>query len=221
MSLFTDLRDILFFPKRFFKKEKENLLNLKGITAAISTALVSRLVSTSAHIIIIRMLGEAFKSLFMDSFNIGFDILFNSAPRWQIFQDYWDRYGYYLFDWGEILIWPITTLGKILFSTVIVFTATALLRIGKTEKVHFGTIFLILCYAQLPWVLAIIPVFGSIVAPLLCISIATTALATVYGVSTKRAFFAAASPYFLMFTVVVVGLFVVVALAYHFIHLIY
>lgn len=218
-----DLRDLLFQPRVFYARHEKRIKGRGGLVPALITAMAFKGASALMNAYWITCLVAAFHGAWLDIMHVGSDVAFE---RPELFRSWMDG----ILGFGGTLIggfWPLAwglvggAFRVVLFSLLVHGALVLWPPGGARRAVRYATTLKVICYAQAPVLLAVIPGIGVVLGWALSLSAAAFGLGQIYGGGWRRALPYALFPYVLLSAAFMLAATAVVFLAYRFLSLIH
>ncbi len=218
-----DAVDLIFQPRVFFRGQKKTLLGRGRFLRPLLFGLAAQALASSMHVKLLRLLADGLSGTMKDLVQITLSIVF-AAPE-PLYQRYTESaaeaYGFFFSFWS-LAVGLVGSMAQLALLTIVThLSVLALFRPREGAPLRWHTTFKVLSYAQFPWVLALIPWAGSILALFLSLSTAAQGLAEVYGASLSRATTALAFPFLIFGVLFLVVAFFALFLALNLAHLVF
>ncbi len=195
-----DVLSLIFVPRRFYVRHKEGLsAQAKYWPAAALAMLVPTVAAALAHVFWAWYSSRYFLDFAQGLLKVGFDIFSPASLIWtQITDTVMGAVQDFSFGLVPLLV--------SVFFLILRFTAYAtLVHVGARTMLpqlpqcdpKLTTTLKIAAFAQIPWVLSVIPLVGSVLACSLSLSAVATGVRTVYGGTYLQSWFTALFPYIL------------------------
>lgn len=216
---FSDLWEIIFQPRRFFRRMPRS----NGLSGPLAFALITHWIGVAFAFlwqsIFGGMLGGHVTRLLEMVKDIKDTDIHHPGRSAQLFQvlEFRDR----LTDWfkgaGSVIIDPFLTLAAILISSFFVYLgARILVSPGQTSpegeesppEITYESAVRIVCYGMTPAIFAAIPLFGPALSYIAVIIVTVIGAKHVYRINTGRAIIVALFPKLLFLGIILMGLFV-------------
>lgn len=213
---------LIFQPTVFYRRERRALQAKGGVLKPLLFGLGAQALASSMHVKLLRLLADGLSGTLRDIVQITLSIIFASPdPLYQRYNHSASEAYDFLFGFWSMAVGMAGSMSQLVLLTLVTHVSILALLRPKGGPLRWHTTFKIMCYSQFPWVLALIPWAGSILAFFLTLSTATQGLAEVYGFSTRRVVLALAFPFLVFGVFFVVVAFLALFFALNLAHLVF
>ncbi len=206
-AYFKDVWQIITEPTLFFR----HLSTHGGLTRPLSFALITHWLGTAFSFLWHLVLGGVFSHFFQKMIQMSNPVSdIDSSGRTTQLIEIRDRIIQWFFGAGPIIADPFITLFSILFTSFFVFMGARICvspgKEGHPPEISFESAVRIICFGLSPTLLAAIPFFGGIIAPLAVIIVTVIGAQEVYRISLGRAIIVALFPKVFFIGILMTGL---------------
>lgn len=221
-KFWTDLKDILFHPARFFSANAKKLLSDEGLSSALTFAVIVQWLASFFNFLWGSTVGMMMQTRVDDLLRIAGDVVQTGPGAMESLEEFRSSAIEFLFGAGAIILTPFTTILKLLVVGLLVHAAVRFFMRDEPGRQHrYSTTLKILAYASAPWILCVLPVFGMILAYVLVFAAGVIGLREVYRTTSFRAALAMAFPELLVIGFAFGGLILFLFLAFNVLRLVF
>jgi hypothetical protein len=191
-----DAASLLLYPKFFYKKYRDILpVRNQLVIPAILVFLIPSLMATVLHNLWLAASSSFLKNMVMDLITVGTDILFLQNEAWgRLVLAGQEALSAMASGFMPVILTQVVS--ALRFALYVVMIHGAAMAFKRTAGgAHLTTTFKLAAFAQMPWVLTIIPGFGSVLAWCLSLYSLAEGVGHIYKVPLGRGFIVAMAPY--------------------------
>ena len=206
---FLDLRDLLLQPRVFFQRHEKSLRAPGGIPAALAAAMAFKGAAALVNAYWLRRLVIIVRDEWLDLMSVGTDLAFERPEAFRSWMDAFGGFGSSLMTGLAPLTWGVVggSIRVLAFAFAVHVALHLWPPVGAARRAGaFATTLKIVCYAQAPVLVAIVPGAGIAVGWLLALSATAFGLGQVYGGGWVRGMGYAVFPYMLLSAAFMLGL---------------
>lgn len=217
------LKQVILHPTDFFSREAPQLVRSGSLSNALAFAVIVQWLAAFFNFIWSSSVGAMFQSRMSDFMKIASDVMSENGESFpQGFGEFKERVIEFFFGAGAIVLTPFTTLIKLAIMAMFIHAAVRFFFKEHADRPQsYNTTLKVMAYATAPWILCVIPGFGFFLGWVLSFFASVIGLREVYRTTTTRATVAVAFPELLFLAFLVVGMVVMLFVAFNVLRLVF